>query len=53
MNITTDESNNTLTIVSQLQLKKHILPAARYQEVAKYFEAVLKDENQKIVLKRE
>jgi hypothetical protein len=48
-----NDTGNTLSIVSKLHLKKHLLPANRYKEVAKQFELIQKDENQKLVLKKE
>lgn len=48
-----DETGNTLTIISNLHLKKHQLPPTRFNEVARQVEMIQKDENQKLVLKKE
>lgn len=48
-----NDAGSTLTTASRLHLKKHLLPANRFKEVAKQFELIQKDENQKLVLKKE
>ncbi len=52
-NIAANDADNTLIVASKLHLKKHLLPAKLYKDVTKQFEGIQKDENQKIVLKRE
>jgi hypothetical protein len=52
-NSTTNDAGNVLTIASRLHLKNHVVPAVRFKEVAKQFELIQKDENQKVVLKKE
>ena len=47
-----NDSKTELTVITHLQLHKHIIPAAHYKEVAEQFEAIKKDEGQKIVLKK-
>ncbi|MBS4064712.1 MAG: DUF3857 domain-containing protein [Chitinophagaceae bacterium] len=44
---------NKLIVSSRLHVKKHVVPAAGYKDVAKLFELIQKDENQKIVLKKQ
>lgn len=48
-----NEAEMTLTLSSRLVLTKHIIPPAIYNSTAKEFELIRKDENQKIVLKKE
>lgn len=48
-----NEAEMTLTLSSRLVLTKHIIPPALYNSTAKEFELIRKDENQKIVLKKE
>jgi len=47
------EATNELKIITHLRLNKHIIPSKQFNEVANSFEAIKKDENQKIVLKKE
>ncbi|RXK62136.1 DUF3857 domain-containing protein [Lacibacter luteus] len=47
-----NESKTELTVYTELQLLKHLVPAVQYNEVANSFEAIKKDETQKIVLKK-
>lgn len=47
-----NEHKTELTVTTELQLLKHIVPAAQYNDVANSFEAIKKDEGQKIVLKK-
>lgn len=47
-----NESKTELTVTTELQLLKHIVPAKEYNEVAGNFEAIKKDEAQKIILKK-
>lgn len=48
-----NEAEMTLTLSSRLVLTKHIIPPALYNSTAKEFELIRKDENQKLVLKKE
>ena len=48
-----NETNRELKITTELVLNKHIIPANQYNIVANSFEAIKKDEGQKIILKRE
>jgi hypothetical protein len=48
-----NETENELKVVTQLTLTKHIIPAKQFNEVANSFEAIKKDEGQKLVLKKE
>ena len=49
---TLNESKTELTVITELQLLKHIIPALHYNEVAGKFEEIKKDEGQKIILKK-
>jgi transglutaminase-like putative cysteine protease len=48
-----NEPGTTVTLASRLVLTKHIIPPALYNSTAKEFELIRKDENQKLVLKKE
>ncbi|MBX9784585.1 MAG: DUF3857 domain-containing protein [Chitinophagaceae bacterium] len=48
-----NEAAGTITVTTHLQLSRHMIPVAKYNEAATMFEQVKKDENQKIVLKKE
>jgi hypothetical protein len=47
-----NESKTKLSIATELQLHKHIVPPDKFNEVANSFEAIKKDEGQKIVMKK-
>ncbi|MEJ8843485.1 DUF3857 domain-containing protein [Lacibacter sp. H375] len=47
-----NDSKTKLSIATELQLHKHIVPPDKFNEVANSFEAIKKDEGQKIVLKK-
>lgn len=47
-----NESKTELTVTTQLELKKHILPPIHFNDVAVKMEAIKKDEAQKLVLKK-
>ncbi len=47
-----NETKTKLTVATELQLHKHIVPPEKFNEVANSFEAIKKDEGQKIVLKK-
>lgn len=47
-----NETKTKLSIATELQLHKHIVPPDKFNEVANSFEAIKKDEGQKIVLKK-
>jgi len=47
-----NENKTELTVTTELQLLKHIIPATQYNEVAGNFEVIKKDEGQKIILKK-
>lgn len=49
----TDEAGRSITLISRLQLAKHIIAPSMYNATAKEFELIRKDENQKLVLKKE
>ena len=51
-NIQLNESKTQITVTTELQLHKHIVPPHKFNEVANSFEAIKKDEGQKIVLKK-
>jgi hypothetical protein len=46
------EEINELHITTELQLYKHIVPPSKFKEVAESFEAIKKDESQKLVLRK-
>jgi len=46
------EQTNELQITTELQLYKHIIPSSKFKEVAESFEAIKKDESQKLVLRK-
>ncbi len=46
------ESKTHISVTTELHLYKHIVPPNKYNEVANSFEAIKKDEGQKIVLKK-
>jgi Domain of Unknown Function with PDB structure (DUF3857)/Transglutaminase-like superfamily len=52
-NIQLNSTANELTVTTHLTLKTHLVPAKLYNEAALAFEAIKKDEGQKIVLKKE
>lgn len=47
-----NETKTKLSVATELQLHKHIVPPDKFNEVANSFEAIKKDEGQKIVLKK-
>ncbi|TWI80440.1 uncharacterized protein DUF3857 [Lacibacter cauensis] len=47
-----NESKTELTVITELQLQKHIVPANLYNDIANSFEAIRKDEGQKIIFKK-
>ncbi|MFY7840039.1 MAG: DUF3857 domain-containing protein [Lacibacter sp.] len=47
-----NESKTELTVITTLQLLKHVVPVTQYNEVANSFESIKKDEAQKFVLKK-
>jgi len=47
-----NETKTKLSVTTELQLHKHIVPPDKFNEVANSFEAIKKDEGQKIVLKK-
>lgn len=48
-----NETNRELTLITKLELRKHIVPAAQYNTAASSFELIKKEETQKMVLKKE
>lgn len=52
-NIQINEAKTEMIVSTELHLQQHIIPPGKYNEVAASFEAVKKDEAQKIVLKKE
>lgn len=51
-NIKLNEGKTHMTVTTELRLHKHIVPPDKFNEVANSFEAIKKDEGQKIVLKK-
>lgn len=47
-----DENQKALINTVTLELKKHKIPAAKYAEVKKFFDDVMMNENQRIVIKK-
>lgn len=47
-----DEELNTIKIISNLSLKKNIIPAKQYKSVSELFNAIEKEEANKLVLKK-
>lgn len=47
------ETGSELNVITQLTLNKHIIPAKNFNEVADSFDAIKKDEGQKMILKKE
>lgn len=47
-----NDTKTKLSVITELQLHKHIVPPDKFNEVANSFEAIKKDEGQKIVLKK-
>lgn len=45
-------SGKEIHVISDLQLKKNIIPATEYNKIATAFESVTKDESQKIIIKK-
>lgn len=48
-----DASKRVLTTTAKIQLDKHIIPATNYEEAAKFFSDVIREQQQKIVIKKE
>ncbi|HEU4859961.1 MAG TPA: hypothetical protein VFT15_09005, partial [Chitinophagaceae bacterium] len=48
-----DENKRAVYSYVQIILKQHVIPAARYAEVKKFFDDVLINDGQKIVIKKE
>jgi transglutaminase-like putative cysteine protease len=48
-----DEKQRTITIATTLSVQQHVIPAAGYEQTASFFQQVKKDENQKLVLRKE
>jgi hypothetical protein len=48
-----DESKQSVYTTVQIVLKQHHIPAAKYAEVKKFFDDVLMNEGQRIVVKKE
>lgn len=47
-----DATKNQLITICSMQLDRHIIPAAQYQEMAKFFSDVIREQQQKIVIKK-
>jgi hypothetical protein len=47
------ENEKAIYSITRLELKKHIIPPARYQEIKQFFDKVLKEEAQRIVIKKD
>lgn len=52
-NVQLIETSGELTVITKLELKKHIIPPKQFNDVANSFEAIKKDESQKLILKQE
>ena len=50
--IQVQDNDKTIKTIATLQLKKRIIPANDYQKIADFFAQVIKDEDQKIVMKK-
>jgi Domain of Unknown Function with PDB structure (DUF3857) len=48
-----NEQQKILTVVTALSINRHIIPAENYEQTAAFFQQVKKEENQKLVLKKE
>jgi hypothetical protein len=48
-----DEAAQKMNVISHLKLNRHIVEPAKYNDVARIFENIRKDENQKLVLKKQ
>jgi len=48
-----DKEGNTVSAISSLILDQHRIPAAKYAEVKKFFDDVLMDDAQRIVIKKQ
>lgn len=48
-----DEEQRTITIATTLAVQQHVIPSTAYEQTATFFQQVKKDENQKLVLKKE
>ena len=51
--VTYDPSANTVTYISQLELKEHAIPAADYLQVALFFKGVAELESENIILQQQ
>ena len=47
------KSNDLFILHVQIILKQHVIPAAKYAEIKKFFDDVLINDGQKIVIKKE
>ncbi len=47
-----DAAKNQLITICRIQIDKHIIPAPQYQEMAKFFSDVIREQQQKIVIKK-
>ena len=47
-----DEQTKTVTSIVSLELKKHLIPASDYPELKKFFDEVLVNDGQRIVIKK-
>lgn len=47
-----NDSKTRLSVTTELHLYKHIIPPSNFKEVAESFEAIKKDESQKLVLRK-
>jgi hypothetical protein len=48
-----DESQNAIYSTAKLELKHHLIPAIKYATVKSFFDEVIKDDAQRIVIKKE
>jgi hypothetical protein len=47
-----DATTNTITTISRLEVRQHRIPPARYQEVKIFFDRVIKELEQRIIIKQ-
>ena len=48
-----DEANRTITSISHFQLDYHIIPAVQYTALVRFFSDLTKDQQQKIIIKKQ
>jgi hypothetical protein len=48
-----DESQKAIYAIAKLELKQHLIPAEKYAAVKSFFDEILKDDTQRIVIVRQ